>query len=145
MPTAKRAAFNYSIRFTVMPESRALPAGRRSTGSWWDRMERTTVGSASEVENLIRHLDHHLHLRDLVTAHDVSTSQDGRCHGRGRRTLQQQIGRYLRCLRQKRLARWAHHNRTLQSTEFVQPCQYLRVLLPAFSEAEPRVDDDPNA
>src|SRR5208337_3937959 len=81
MRTASAAVSSNSTRFTDAPASPALLAERRSAGSWWGNAGRTTVRSASEAEDLVRHQGRGLHLKNVVNADHVRAAQDGRCHG----------------------------------------------------------------
>src|SRR5579863_7401040 len=83
MPTASAAAFSSSTRFMDARATRVLFAEPRSAGSWWDSAGRTTVRSASVVENLIGHQRGCPHLQHIVDAHHVSAVQDGSSHCRG--------------------------------------------------------------
>src|SRR5580704_6537078 len=81
MQMGKKGASSCSIKFTGAPASRALPAERRSAGSWWASVGLTTVRSASGVEDLIRHLGHQFHRGGIVDANNMGTGED--CSGDG--------------------------------------------------------------
>src|SRR5580704_527715 len=110
MPMANAAVFSNNTKSTDAPATPALLAERRSAGSWWDSAERTTVQSASGVEDLIGQQRRGLHLGDIVDANHVRTAQNGRRHGSRGGALQKAFGRLFE-LRQKRLARRANHQR----------------------------------
>jgi hypothetical protein len=105
----------------------------------------TTVRNANEAENLVSDLDHRFHFRDIVDPHDVSASEDSRRDGRRSRALKQRLNRRFGGLRQKRLARGTYGDWKLQGRQLIEPRQDFRVLLPALSESEARVNRDSGA
>src|SRR5579862_9045432 len=144
MPTGNAAASSSSTRCMGGLGSRALPAERRSAGSWWGNAGRTIVRSASEVEHLIGDERGGFHFQYVVDSDDVRTAQDGGGDGGGGGALQEP-GRSIFRFRKERFARRADDQRKLERGKGREAREDFGVLLLAFAEAQPGIDGDARA
>src|SRR2546422_2742382 len=101
----------------------------------------------ARIQNAVNYAGDLRHFRDVVDPYDVRAAENAR-RDRSRRAPNAvfrrgaaSVARQRRA--EERLARSSHQQRTIEPRQLRQPCQQFVVLPETFSEADPRIEDEP--